>query len=70
MATYRFRVKYEHVPRSLWRDIVVGANLRQHTSTPVDSSEQCTGVNTGAGAHSFTLFIHLDHDQVHSHNRQ
>jgi len=23
MATYRLRVKYEHDPRSLWRDIVV-----------------------------------------------
>jgi hypothetical protein len=26
MTTYRFRVKYEHDPRSLWRDIVVGAD--------------------------------------------
>jgi hypothetical protein len=26
MTTYRFRVKYEHDPTSLWRDIVVGAD--------------------------------------------
>ena len=26
MTTYRFGVKYEHDPRSLWRDIVVGAD--------------------------------------------
>lgn len=26
MTTYRFRVKYEHDPRSLRRDIVVGAD--------------------------------------------
>jgi hypothetical protein len=26
MTTYRFRVKYEEEPTSLWRDIVVGAN--------------------------------------------
>lgn len=26
MTTYRFRVKYEHDPTSLWRDIVTGAD--------------------------------------------
>lgn len=26
MTTYRFRVKFEHGPTSLWRDIVVGAD--------------------------------------------
>ena len=26
MTTYRFRVKYEHDPTSLWRDIVVGTD--------------------------------------------
>jgi hypothetical protein len=26
MTTYRFRLKYEHDPTSLWRDIVVGAD--------------------------------------------
>lgn len=26
MPTYRFRVKYEHDPTSLWRDIVVGTD--------------------------------------------
>lgn len=26
MTTYRFRVKFEYDPTSLWRDIVVGAD--------------------------------------------